>query len=1023
MKKWTLKRWLFLFSVLPCLAVMFLLGGYLTYRQFQVLNDGMRDLGYDITKQLANPRIFSTLAHDHTALQAFINALGEHEEIRSVSLLNSQKQLIGYSGPSYTHQHQPQIFAIHGQNPAQVRVTENKQTLTFSAPIIEHMDVNRMESARKSNNAVNPLSSLPKDAKPVTAPLSDHVVLGWVVVEIDRGYTLIKQYEVMYINFVIMLFGIILLMVLNYRISKRFVTPLVLIQEKIKRLQRGELSWSSELPPHTSFTKTITLSPTKKFSLTFNEFVTIENGLEEISKLLKGKTEQYFRQYEEQTIELQENLAQLEVRNVEIEIDRKNAVKESRIKSELVAGMHHEIRAPLNGLISFVELLAETRLTPYQHEYLTHARIALRQLSTSINELVEAMLFDSNHFLLAKCPVDLRESVDEALLLLAPQAYQNQMELISYIYPDVPVKFLGDAARIKQLILHFGGQLLQLGRNGDLIIRVLNEEQENLSVWLRFEIIAKGLNVTADDYQRLLAFYGDEQNEQQSHTALNTRSFMLAKKLVYAMGGLISVRYEPKDDELAIHFRCCLERLAYREEPLLTKELIHNQRVLIFDENPTAKAALAQQCRFLNLSVLEAPFDLTLEKLIDAIAAGEQEDFDIAILGFNRFIYQEQKFRFLLEQMRQYFKGPIVVAVNTSDARLLEDIEFCGADFCLIKPVGYKKLQTTFYDLLRNYQSQNFHPTPQLASFSAHEARVLVADDNPSNLQRLVYLLNEEGAQVSSACNGQQAIQLATQTDYDLIYLDIKMPDLDGFEVARRIRLLHKSYEHVPIIAVSAYLSEHEEGLLEAAGIDDYIIKPIKRAEVHGSLVKWYRRKHEQEGTEQGTSRIIPFRNLRQNEVDAEDDLLVGTRPNKAVNKTGVRNQWMNTMESDIKAPLNTATLQFNDLKIVDWNAVVLSSNGNAIIAKEILGMLIDSLPEFKEQIYNDYTARDYKKLLDNVHKLHGSASYCGVPRLKEAAYQTEKLLKKEQYDEIAMPIDTLLICIDEVLKVAPDYI
>ncbi len=1002
---------------------MFLLGGYLTYRQFQVLDDGMRDLGFDITKQLANPRIFSTLAQDHLALQSFINALGEHEEIRSVSLLNAQKQLIGYSGPSYTHQHQPKLFVIHGKNPSQVVVTEDKQTLTFSSPIIAHTDVNRNEPSRKNTNAVTPLASLPKDAKPVTAPLSDHVVLGWVVVEIDRGYTLIKQYEVMYINFVIMLFGTILLMLLNYRISKRFVTPLTLIQEKIKRLQRGELTWSSELQPHTSFTKTITISPTKKFSLTFNEFVTIENGLEEISKLLKGKTEQYFSHYEQQTMELQENLAQLEVRNVEIEIDRKNAVKESRIKSELVAGMHHEIRAPLNGLISFVELLAETRLTPYQHEYLTHARIALRQLSTSINELVEAMLFDSNHFLLAKCPVDLRENVDEALLLLAPQAYQNQMELISYIYPDVPVKFLGDAARIKQLILHFGGQLLQLGRNGDLIIRVLNEEQENLSVWLRFEIIAKGLNVTADDYQRLLAFYGDEHNnEQQTHAALNARSFTLAKKLVYAMGGLISVHYEPKDDELAIHFRCCLERLAYREESLLTKELIHNQSVLIFDENPTARAALAQQCRFLNLSVLEAPLDLTLEKLIDAIASGKQECFDIAILGFNRFIYQEQKFRFLLEQMRQYFKGPIIVAVNTSDARLLEDIEFCGADFCLIKPVGYKKLQTTFYDLLRNYQLQNIQPTPLLSSVSSNNARVLVADDNPSNLQRLVYLLNEEGAQVASACNGQQAIQLAAQADYDLIYLDIKMPDLDGFEVAKRIRMLHKSYEHVPIIAVSAYLSEHEEGLLEAAGIDDYIIKPIKRAEVHGSLVKWYRRKDEKDGTEQGTSRIIPFRNLKQTEVNVEDDLLVETRPNKALKQTGVRNQWVNTMESDVKSPLSTAS-QFNDLKIVDWNAVVLSSNGNAVIAKEILGMLIDSLPEFKEQIYNDYTERDYKKLLDNVHKLHGSASYCGVPRLKEAAYQTEKLLKKEQFDELNMPIEALLVCIDEVLKVAPDYI
>jgi two-component system sensor histidine kinase BarA len=987
-RKWSLQRWFFSLSILPCLAVMLLLGGYVTYKEFGALDENTENVGHEITQQLANPTIFTSLVRDQSALQEFIHGLFEHEHVRSITLLDANHNLLAYAGPHFSTAPHPVLSLKDRNGKTSVQIEEKNNVLIFTAPIINHLNSIPATTIMLTGNGQ-------ETTRVVTSPL-----MGWVVVEVLKGPTTVKKYEVFFVNFAVILLGTLMLVLLHRRLIKRFTEPLIALKEKMERLRKGDFNWQT----NTQMKSPIQIIPGINFLNSSVEFSALETSILGIERLLKNNNEHYFHQYEQQTIELQENLAQLEVRNVEIDLDRKNAVKESRIKSELVAGMHHEIRAPLHSLISFVELFAETKLSPFQHEYLNHARIALRQLSSSVDELVEAMLFDSNRFILAKCPIDLRECVDDALSLLTPQAYQKEIELISFIYPDVPLRLLGDSDRIKQLLLHFTGTIMFMGQKGDLMVRVRNTTEEKQAIYLCFEIVGKRLQIGMDDYNHLHALYGPSSADATNPTT-NYQSQSIAKKLIAAMGGDISLNYDPEDDQVTVTFTCKLSRLAYSDEAMLPKEVYSECRVVVFDENPLTRAAIAQQCRLLDMRITETSQAPVLERVMEQVKNDDDHSIDVVIIGFNQFKYHEQDFRFFLEKIRRYYQGPIIAAVNTSDARLLEDIEFCGADISLIKPIAFRKLQSVFYELLRSQNSSTrMLPQSVFSSAQTEKTKILVIEDNPSSLKRLVDIFSQEGFQVVSANNGEQAVTLAEQILFNLIYLDIKLPDIDGFEVTRRIRALHKDYEYTPIIAVSAYISEQEEEILKATGINDFLIKPVKRSDIHRSLLKWIQ-PQERERYAVSEPQSVEGR--------------VQSRGSSSQAQIMSRNA-INTRSHQVDKFFEQ---QFVDLKVIDWNAAVEAANKNAIIAKEILGMLIESLPEFIDLIRTHYQANDYKKLVDQVHKLHGSASYCGVPRLKQAAYQCEKMLKSNDYEHLADAVEMLYITINEVMQAAPDYV
>jgi two-component system sensor histidine kinase BarA len=204
------------------------------------------------------------------------------------------------------------------------------------------------------------------------------------------------------------------------------------------------------------------------------------------------------------------------------------------------------------------------------------------------------------------------------------------------------------------------------------------------------------------------------------------------------------------------------------------------------------------------------------------------------------------------------------------------------------------------------------------------------------------------------------------------------------------------------MIAVSAYISEQEEEILKATGINDFLIKPVKRADIHRSLLKWIPAK-ENVTTEENSK--------NHNKSDNNTSQFLSLSNSGSVEQPR-RSSMHRQNESD-----------FSELKIIDWNAAVEAANKNAIIAKEILGMLIESLPEFTNLIRSSFAANDYKTLTDQVHKLHGSASYCGVPRLKQAAYTCEKILKSNDHQHLGSAVDALIKAINEVMQVAPDYV
>lgn len=1013
MKKWSFQRYFTLAGTIPMIAVITLFCCYLSYWQITSARQNLIYRGYDISHQLSHHLSLSLFMKHPEALKDFLVTLPHAGGIKSVTLVDANKKVINFSGIRPLPQTYTKYLHTHQDHGSRSLFFENDDAIIVGSPI--RYDSPDLSSSRYFSDIPDEFENTAIQntaAKNVTAPAVAHHdnqnAEGIVAIEIDKRYLFVEAYKIIFTNFLILFFGIILIWTLYQRFIHKIIQSLHYVQRKLIDLTAEPTRSRHPM----SMEKSLALP-----QINIDEFQKIDAALKGIGTVLEAQAQKCIDTYEKKTIELEESLAQMEVRTVEIEQDRKLALTEAKAKSDLVAGMHYEIKAPVNSLISFVELLAETHLSPFQNEYLAHARIALRQLTENVTELVEAMLFDSRSFTLACCSFDLRECIDEVLLLLSSQAYKNNIEIIPLVYSDVPTKLLGDNARLKQLLLHFCSVLLHCSPQNGLLLRVFTEYEQNDKISLRFEIIALNALNAEVEFNRLQTLYTDRATANNLNFS-QFNSDMLAKKIVAAMNSQVSVEYGQKEQKLEIHFKCKFNRLAYPDEPPLTKEIARDYRVLLFDENPFSRAALALQCRFFSMHVIEISYDYSFETLVEKIMHGSIESFDLILLGFND-IKHEELLQKLMRKLKTAFDGPILVAVNTAEARILEAIEFCGADYCLIKPVSYKKFYHALYEQLRCQKSdEHAHHHAENATVTTR-VKALVADDNPTNLQRLIELLQEESIHVMSATSSEQALRLATQHNFDIIYLDIKMPELDGYEIARRLRTLKHEYHCVPIIAVSAYLSSQDEERILTSAINDYLTKPVRRADIHSTLVKWLP-KHKRSTLNKESlldTRIDTNHYLGEKSYHQLMSEKI-TETNRHAHSTGIRQDMNNSVATPI---LNTKNddepIWFKNEQIIDWPSAVECSNGSEQIARDIFNMLLASLDEFKSTIHAAYLQQDYKKLLDNVHKLHGSAAYCGVPRLKEAAFDAEKILKNGDNDSLVpILVEKILFAIDELL-------
>lgn len=537
-----------------------------------------------------------------------------------------------------------------------------------------------------------------------------------------------------------------------------------------------------------------------------------------------------------------ERLAREEQVERELKSAREAAEAHSRAKSEFVASMSHEIRTPMNGVIWMTELALETELTAEQREYLENVKASADSLLTIINDILDLAKIEAGKLDLEAIEFDLRDSLEETLRAFAPQAHQKGIELLCDVLSGVPEKVAGDPTRLRQVLTNLLGNALKFTERGEILLRAEPLDASPDGIGLHFVVRDTGVGIPAEK-QRLIfdAFAQADRSTARKHGGTGL-GLTISARLVELMKGRIWVESEPGRGT-SIHFTA---RLGAPQSgaPLLGREGgLAGRRALIVDDSAGNREILEKLLAAWGMRPsLAASGPEALAMLREARARREQ--FQVVLVDTQ--MPEMDGFR-LAEEIQKAAASPGAVIMMLASGGQRGDAARCrelGVSAYLTKPLRQTELRDAICSLLERSKSSEQAAAPLVTRHTLREARtaerrlkILLTDDNPINQQLETRMLEKWGHQVVVAGNGREALLELEKQSFDVVLMDIQMPEMDGVEatsVIRRKEALTNS--HLPIIAVTAHAMKGDRERYLAAGMDAYVTKPIHTEQLFEAL-------------------------------------------------------------------------------------------------------------------------------------------------------------------------------------------
>ncbi len=887
-----------LITLLPSTLILGLLSFYLLHTRSLDLKHQFQAQGKAIAQQLATSALGGVLANDRDMLELTAQAvLRDNPDIRRIRITDA-----------------------HG-----LLLAEVSQATGGATGFPEHFSASIVPTA---NFIATFQFSRDQPMMLADAGRGDGKV-GEVHLWISPEALVARQHKLVANTFVLSLAGLLSIALLSVFLAQRIARPLEELTQAARALRSGRLD--TRVPINEQ-----------------GEVGELQKAFNEMAQEIAIASETLHARVEQATRELQESMEILEIKNVELDLARRKALQAYQAKSEFLASMSHEIRTPMNGVLGFINLLRKTPLNEVQQEYLSTIENSARNLLAIINDILDLSRLEAGKLNLERAPFSLRRCVDDTISLLAPMAHDKGLELVAMVYDDVPDDLVGDRTRIAQIITNLVNNAIKFTERGEVVLRLMLENEEAHRAELVIQVADTGVGIAEEDQARIFQTFVQGQGGTVGGVGGTGLGLSICKRLAEAMHGRIELQSTPgRGSTFTCHLVLDLAETQAAPEPPF-----RGKRVRLMESHPVSRQALAGILQSLGV-VVES---VDPAQALDASPAtdGPRPAADLICLGAG-----ELGDEVLLARLRRRLAQPgppVVLLVGSASRERMEELLALGAAQCLTKPPRrgalINALRLVFSGATEATAPAPSPPPARPAGLWLGGKRILVADDNPVNRQLMQILLTNLGATVTCVENGAQAVERVRRESFDLLMLDIHMPELNGFQAARAIRAL-PGCDRLPMVAMTADAMSRNRRQLARTEFQAYLIKPIDERELMLVLHDFFMADRLKSRTEEPT----------------------------------------------MPAPPSAPPPGKGRLPIRDQARALRIAGGSATIADALFAQFIEHLEEDAAQIAELVNGHRWEEAWQAIHRLKGTVTVCAVPAF-EAALMALQSVVQEQVEE-----------------------
>lgn len=930
MHKISLKDWVILLTIVPTTLIALTIASYFSYSRYDELNNFLTERSQSIIEPLAIASTLPMLNKDRVQLRNLMNFTHRSQSsiIKSIAVFTQDNQIFVTS--SY-HGDASLLRLVAGQVIPNSTTFEKKgDDFIFHSPIISE---NALTEEARSLSQVN---------------------IGYIAMQIDSSKLRLKQQSQMIFAFLIVILGSAISAFFAYRIIRNFTRPIGSMVQAVDRIREGKLD-------------------SRVTGQLIGELNFLKNGVNAMAQSLGNYQEEMQGSIDQATTDLRESLEQFEIQNVELDIAKRKAQDANKVKSEFLANMSHELRTPLNGVIGFTRQVLKTPLTITQRDYLQTIERSSANLLAIINDILDFSKLDAGKMVIEKIPFSMREAVEEALILLAPSAHKKNIELSLRVSPQLPDALIGDAMRIKQVLINLASNAIKFTDKGSVDIDIDCEHIEKNSARLKVSISDTGIGMTNEQQRTIFDAFGQADKSITRLYGGTGLGLVISQRLVNEMNGTMGFSTEQnRGSTFWFTFSCEVNPIFI--DNIFDNHELSGRSILYFEPHTHSRIAISEILTNWNMKVYPVK---SLSQIREVLA--QKINFDFAFISHDIMPTALVELKDLIASLSPRI-NKIHLAINSNSPNLQEALIASGANSCLSKPVTPGRLHKLL--LPQEHLPSTIQPANEVYKIPV---KILAVDDNEANLKLIKEILLEQVNEVTTVVDGKEAVDICRNEKFAMIFMDIQMPVMDGISALKNIKALTFN-DNTPIIAVTAHALKEEKERLLKLGFDSYMTKPIDEAMIRHCIYEH--------------CDLTQPPHIKASKPDGQLD----EHASKNINLANAANE----LESS---------------QIIDWPLALKRAGNKEELAKEMLKGLVQSLPETKQNISEALISQDVELLKVHIHKLNGACCYSGVPKLGRITHQIETDLKNNvSIDDLEPEFFEFFEHLDNVLSQAVEH-